>query len=217
MQNPDLKMPSARTIRRELDLEVTEIEDSLLVDLPPNAKVAVSLDCWSNVQRASFLCILVTYITTDWVLAQKMIGMVPLNGLHSGQALATIVNERLGKYGLEKRVLAITTDNASDNGTMVGYVNQYLELVAEAFDSSMFLDGRVTQVPCIAHILQLAVKDLLGKRLTPTNETIEINWKQDKELGELEELRGLERRGMKYLLALVRSPESSINQRINYL
>jgi hypothetical protein len=37
-------MLSTRTIRRELDLKVTEIEDSLLVDLLLNVKVTVSLD-----------------------------------------------------------------------------------------------------------------------------------------------------------------------------
>ena len=69
--------------------------------------------------------------------------------------------------------------------------------------SELFLNGKVVHIPCISHIIQLVVKDILGKRLIPSNETIETIWTGDQELSELELLKANGKRGIAYLLAIV--------------
>jgi hypothetical protein len=107
----------------------------------------------------------------------------------------------LTKYNIAHQVILITTDNASNNGTMMTEINGYLE---EAFTNTRFLDRQIQHIPCLSHMIQLALKELLGTiRLQPVNDTFIRNWRADQDLNELEQLRQVERRGLPYTLAKV--------------
>jgi hypothetical protein len=141
------------------------------------------------------------YIDKDWVLQEELIGFENLRSVHSGQALATVVNDLLTNLKLTGRVISITTDNASNNHTMIDEINSYLE---DALENDRFLDGKIQHIPCLSHMLQLAVKALLGTiRLRPTNETFIRDWRSDQELNELERTRQACGRGIPYILAKV--------------
>ena len=43
--NPEAQMPSATTVRMQLQKRSDDIEDQLLVDLPPDTKISLALDC----------------------------------------------------------------------------------------------------------------------------------------------------------------------------
>ncbi len=145
--------------------------------------------------------IIVHYITKDWELIEELIGFESLTDVHSGVALAEVVNKVCAQFKLTGRVISVTTDNATNNSTMVSQINQYL---ADALQSHRFLDGTVQHIPCLAHIIQLALKALLGKiRLRPTNETFIRDWREDQELNDLEKIKATEKRGIPYILAKV--------------
>jgi hypothetical protein len=102
--------------------------------------VALSLDGWSSSTRLSFLGIIAHYITKDWELVEELIGFESLKDVHSGIALAEVVNNTCSQFKLTGQVISITTDNASNNGIIVSQINQYL---ADALQSQRFLDGIV--------------------------------------------------------------------------
>lgn len=201
LQNPKFLLPSARTIRRRLDDHLEQWETSVLADLPKSGKVSLSLDCWSSSTRMSFMAIKAHYITDDWKLAEELIGFEPLTGVHSGQELASVVNNILEKRKLSERVISITTDNASSNGTMVSELNSYLK---EAIENQRFLDGKVIQMPCLAHVIQLAVKALLGKiRLRPTNDNFIAVWQEQQDLDDLNRIQKESKHGIPWIFAKV--------------
>jgi hypothetical protein len=172
----------------------------MLSRVVPGSKIALSLDGWSSTNKHSFLGVIAHYITAEWELVEEMIGFESLTDCHSGATLAIIVNNLLEKYNLSDRVISITTDNAPNNGTLIKELNSYIN---EAIDKG-FLNGNITRIPCLAHIIQLALKALLGKiRLTPKNETLVAVWKADQELDELEKIKAAEQRGMPFVLAKV--------------
>jgi hypothetical protein len=141
------------------------------------------------------------FINKDWMIQEELIGFESLKDIHSGVALAEVVNGLLTKYNIAHQVISITTDNASNNGTMMTEINGYLE---EAFTNTRFLDGQIQHIPCLSHVIQLALKELLGTiRLQPANDTFIRNWRADQDLNELEQLRQVERRGLPYTLAKV--------------
>ena len=201
MQNPGFPLPSATTIRRRLHNRVQEVEAAALHYAVPESKVAISLDCWSSSTRLSFMGVLVHYIDKEWNLHEELIGFENLKDVHSGVALAKVVNDILSKYNLIGRVISITTDNASNNNTMVVEMNEHLE---DAFENNRFLDGQIQHIPCLSHIIQLGLKSLLGKiRLNPKNKTLQKDWEADQELDDLEKIKVSEQRGIPYVLAKV--------------
>jgi hypothetical protein len=65
------------------------------------------------------LGIIVHYITKDWELIEELIGFESLTDVHSGVALAEVVNKVCAQFKLTGRVISVTTDNATNNSTMV--------------------------------------------------------------------------------------------------
>jgi len=156
--------------------------------------------------------VLAHYITVDWQLVEELIGFEQLKNVHSGSKLASILNKLLQKFNIHNQVISITTNNASNNSPMIKEVNEHLQ---EAFENHRFLDGKIQHIPCLAHIAQLALRDLLGKiRLRPTNKTFITEWEAEQELSELERIRATEDRGIPYILAKVH-PMSSTNLSTN--
>lgn len=67
-------------------------------------------------------------------------------------------------------MLAITTDNASNNKTLV-----------ESLQQAMPNETTIVRVPCIAHVIQLSLNELLGHmKAGPVNETTEIRWTEQR-------------------------------------
>ncbi|KAJ1563636.1 hypothetical protein HK096_000091, partial [Nowakowskiella sp. JEL0078] len=58
----------------------------------------------------------------------------------------------LDKYGLKDRLIAITTDNASNNDTMMTQLENKLNSVSSLFQVEW------GQVRCLAHAINLTVK-----------------------------------------------------------
>ena len=48
-----------------------------------------------------------------------LLGFEPLEGTHTGTNLGLVLTDTLQKYQILDRIMAITTDNASNNQTMI--------------------------------------------------------------------------------------------------
>ena len=107
------------------------------------------------------------FIDSNWEYWEVLLGFEPLSGQHTGLNLGGVLWDILQKYDIEDRILAITTDNASNNSTLV--------------ESLYDIHGSfIIQTPCLAHVMQLALKQLLGQmKADPKNEAIETVWSDD--------------------------------------
>lgn len=160
------EIPSAKTIRRRLQTSVKERQQDILRKLPHDAKLSIAIDCWTSPFSQSFMAISGYFIDEDWQYREILLGFEPLHGTHSGTNLSTILLQILQQHKIEDRLLAITTDNASNNKTLV-----------EALQQSISDDTTIIRVPCLAHIIQLCLNELLGHmKVDPTNETTETRW-----------------------------------------
>jgi hypothetical protein len=59
------------------------------------------------------------FLDEDWNYRELLLGFEPLYGTHLGINLSAVLFQLLQKYNLTDRVLVITTDNASNNNTLV--------------------------------------------------------------------------------------------------
>jgi len=165
---PDI--PSAKTIRRRLHDSVKERQQDILRRLPQDAKLSIALDCWTSPFSQAFMAISGYFIDDEWQYREILLGFEPLHGKHTGSNLSTVLLEILQKHRIEDRVLAITTDNATNNDTLITSLQQ-----------SISDETTLIRVPCLAHVIQLSLNDLLGHiKVIPTNELTETRWTEER-------------------------------------
>ena len=82
------------------------------------------------------------FIDEDWVYREVLLGFKPLQGKRSGQNLSSVLFDKLRQYGIDQRLFAITTDNASNNKTLMTALQQAIP------DNTTLI-----QVPCLAHVI----------------------------------------------------------------
>jgi hypothetical protein len=78
------------------------------------------------------------------------------------------------QHNIVNRVLAVTTDNASNNYTLM----QSIQESVQSFNLAQ--ETTIIHIPCMAHVIQLSLKQLLGRmKANPKNETIEM-WSEER-------------------------------------
>ena len=71
------------------------------------------------------------------------------------------------------RVLTITSNNAPNNEKLVKSINDALDILNDEF-------GQLSRVPCLAHVIQLALKDLVVYlKIKPKNNKVTSEWQDD--------------------------------------
>jgi hypothetical protein len=169
-----LDFPSAKTIQRRLRDTVKQQQRHLLQKLPTGAKLSVALDCWTSPFQQAFMAVTGYFLDQDWNYREILLGFEPLHGNHSGLNLSGVLLGILQQHQIIDRVLAITADNASNNNTLMSCVQEAIQ--------SMELNHNMTiiRIPCIAHVIQLSLKQLLGQmKANPKNKIAEIEWSED--------------------------------------
>ena len=106
-------------------------------------------------------------------MQEVLISFKLIHTKHLGTELCIILKRVIIQHHLKGRIVLITTDNASNNTTMMQEVEVMLESIAE---SDNFISGKVQHIPCLAHVLQLALRALLRRiRIVLTNQEILMN------------------------------------------
>ena len=82
-------------------------------------------------------------------MQEALISFEPVNGSHTGKALAEIVMDRLKIFKLEKRIIAVTSDNASNNKTLTKALNEAIPRLA----TDLGIDNDIALYPCLSHVI----------------------------------------------------------------
>ena len=83
-------------------------------------------------------------------------------------------------------MIAITTDNASNNKTMHSELMDILEDQVHSSHNVHIKNQQPSLMPCLAHVIQLGLKELLGHiHINPTNPELKRNWFNEEERQEL--------------------------------
>jgi hypothetical protein len=186
-----LHLPNRGQIKERLMTLSDETHSQLLAKLPHNSRMSIAVDCWTSPDRKAFLAITGYFLTDEMDYHEVLLGFRPVSGTHEGKYLAGIVLFVLQKHDLSHRVLGITTDNASSNGTMFSSITANLK--AQLTESSSLNDTLIDpelltiiknqhHIPCLAHVIQLSVTALL-KRLSieASNDDISYTWENGEE------------------------------------
>ncbi|EED15748.1 conserved hypothetical protein [Talaromyces stipitatus ATCC 10500] len=198
---PNLLSPT--TARRQLGLQVKRRQAEILSYLPPGAKISVALDCWTSPFQQAFIAITRYFIDKNWQYREILLGFEPLYDRHTSINLSAVLLETLQQHDLVDRVLALTTDNASNNKTLLRAFNDAIE------SPDIPEELRLVRIPCLAHVIQLSLKDLLClMKVNLKNDNPDQAWSDE----EAERLRQIRReKGISYTLAKIRGLAIFIN------
>ncbi|THH15827.1 hypothetical protein EUX98_g9402 [Antrodiella citrinella] len=174
-----VEIPSASTISRDIQ-EIFTLSQAhiakLLQDFP--GRLHLGLDGWTLPNVLSFLGVTVHYIEGAQ-MRTFILDFVKLAENHTGNYLTQELAKCLKLYGIDKKILGITGDNASNNDTLMAE----LELLLGGYFSML------THIRCLAHILNLIVKAILSlfimRRVQASSES--DTGEDDLELYELQE------------------------------
>ena len=226
--DPDITFLAPTTLRsRVLDYR-TDTIDHIKSQISAKVRVAIALDAWSARNRQSYLAIKAFWIDSEWKLHEELLDFPPMLNRHTGEYIASLVNNVISKYGLDGRITSVTADNASNNKTMHQALVRSMKHISttlprtsldydapqititspeddvgsssqaqqdESIDDSGDEDGSDDDtlfVPCLAHIIQLALKDILGSlRIEPSNDDLIKIWDEDNARSEVPRVNGL--------------------------
>ncbi|OQD93269.1 hypothetical protein PENVUL_c191G06382 [Penicillium vulpinum] len=110
------------------------------------------------------------FVDSNWVYQEVLLGFKPLYSSHTGLNLSGVLLETLVEHKIQDRVFGVTTDNTTNNKTMV-----------EAIQQALSSDVTVIRIPCLAHVIQLCLNQLLDcLKAIPLNENAETKWTDQK-------------------------------------
>ena len=182
-------LPSASTIKNQLMVRLHEILPKLLKNLPDDGtRVSLALDCWTSRNRQAYMAVTAYFIDTKWRYHEVLLAFEHTPGRHTGANLAGFLAKIIERNQLEGRVLAITTDNASNNESMYSDLHNTFDPERQSIVSNLATDEHI---PCLAHVFQLALGALLGEiHIAPSNEILQQGWEERVEREQIDRIRG---------------------------
>jgi hypothetical protein len=153
---PGFIVPSAKTIREEAvrmyAREAARVTDRLR---NVNGKISLTLDCWTSPNSKAFLGITAHYIDDTWVPRSLVLDFAHLPGMHTGKHLCDSLVGTCEKFGILGKILSITTDNASNIGSLLSCFSDACR------ERGVLFDEKQQHMRCMAHVANLAVQAFL--------------------------------------------------------
>ena len=142
-------------MRTLLDERYEKCKKEALKDWDHSFKICLFLDIWTSLNCLAFMAVLAYFISSDWRYQSVLIDFIPVPECHDGFNLANHVLRLIQEYGIEEKILTITADNVKNNITMMKVLGSLIRRLGNEWDSETNL------IPCLAHVLHLAVKSIL--------------------------------------------------------
>lgn len=149
---PQASVPSRTTVARDIHAAYKAHKETTQARLRAHeGKISFTTDIWSGGNNAAFMVITAHWMDpVSFALDLAILDFVFLPGSHTGKAIHdAFVACVYEDWGLEDKVFAITTDNASSNVTFIDLLHQ-----SRGFD-------KARHIRCWAHVANLAVVEVL--------------------------------------------------------
>ncbi|XP_031266505.1 zinc finger BED domain-containing protein RICESLEEPER 2-like [Pistacia vera] len=121
------------------------------------SRIALTTNIWTSIQNHNYLCLIGHFIDDNWVLQKRILSFVTISS-HKDKEIGKVVEKCILEWGIEKHVSTITVDNADANDVAILYLRDRL-----VDKNTLIMNCEYFHVRCIAHILNLIVRDGLSE------------------------------------------------------
>jgi hypothetical protein len=149
---PFISRNTAKADLLKMHLREKERIKSMLNVCP--GRICLTSDLWTSLKTDGYICLTAHFINKDWVLTKRVLNFSFMPPPHNGSSLSNMIHDLLEEWGIEKKIFAITLDNASANDRCVDSLKQKLN-----FKKALLCGGEFFHLRCCAHILNLIVQD----------------------------------------------------------
>lgn len=158
--NNDVNIPSRTTIQRRV-LKYCEERRTNVRSILSERKCRISLtaDAWSSRVYKGYMVVTGHWIDNDWVLRSIVLEFKRFLTPHTGDAACEFMYDVINDWGIKRKLMCITTDNASDMISGVRKLN--MKITADLGEVDVELRKAFFHIRCISHIINLGVKECM--------------------------------------------------------
>jgi hypothetical protein len=152
--NPNYKHVSRQTMTRDVVALFYLKQVDVKQLLEQSSCVCLTSDIWSSLAKDDYLSVVFHFVTDDWELEKRIVGMRLIDCSHSGVNIAERMLQVISEYNMDYKVFSITLDNASANAyAMIELTPNLVPYVTGYAIAYGLLHQR-----CACHIINLIVK-----------------------------------------------------------
>lgn len=144
--NPETEVPDRKKVADEAKKRLGKLQGQMISLVKSRqSKVALTTDIWTSIANKSYVAVTGHFIGTDGAIVHTLLDFQFFPHPHAGPDINNILQCVVLDFKLKDKVAAITTDNASNNITMMEYLERTTGTIG------------VSHVRCMPHILHLVV------------------------------------------------------------
>ncbi len=117
--------------------------------------IHITCDIWTSSNHLGLLAVVAHFTSEKGKLITVTLGLVELQGEHSGLNQATIVLNVLEDYEIRNKLGYMVMDNANPNDTLISVIADTLR------EEGVFYDATQRRLRCNGHVINLAVQAFL--------------------------------------------------------
>jgi hypothetical protein len=161
--NPRFTSVSRQITTRDLEKYFLGRRSDLIESFKSVSFVCLTSDIWSGNAKEDYLSVVVHYVSADWELEKREIGLSLIDCSNNGVNIADRVDSVVTEFGLNDKVFSVTLDNASSNASaMSKLIPKFIGYLGTDPDPLDKLCGLLHQ-RCACHIINLIVKSGLKR------------------------------------------------------
>lgn len=140
--DPSYKLPSSKCLGLLMPQTITDLEEKIGNELKNQIFLSLSMDYWTSRTQDSYCAITAHFVDIDFNLKTVLLGCPNVNESHTKENIKSHINSICGKWGVQEKVVSVTTDNAANITAGINLTDY-------------------SRLPCLAHTLNTMVQKSL--------------------------------------------------------